>query len=331
MSLTSMLLFICPRRLSLISVVSLITLVALVVSCAEDPPPSTAPTAGEMTPPIAGEVMGGGAEPTPMPSTPCQGESCPTGRLVSFNIPPSADEARALGCDLKGEGNGSAFSLLLRLADIQDPSSLLNPDEMGVISLVAFMRLTEWMSAYTANEARGLDLHFLLGEQDADGSLSISSSSYDASGAPLVNIPDSALLAGELTTPSVDVDLNIALFGDALIRVQISQASVGGRAVVNGPSFSLSGGYVQGYLTEAALLNFVADLKSSCASPEPPEVCATLASAIDGEPADILNVLMTILGGYDGITDAEGRVSPCDSSSGQACDTIGLCVQFELE
>ena len=305
-----------------------------VMSCAEESTPSlvaTPPIAGEMVDQTGGNGETGGETIAASDQTPCVDEACPTGRLVFFDIPSTADDARALGCQLQGRTNGSALSLLLRLADIQDPSALLHPDEMGVINLVAFMRLTQWTHQHTVSEARPLDLHFLFGEQEQDGTFSVSESSYDASGEPLIHIPESAVLNGILTSPPVDVALNAGIFGDAPIRVQITQASVGGPTTVSGSGFTLNQGYVQGYLTRPALINFVTDLKSTCSSNEPPDICTSLAAAIEGEPAELLDALMIVLGGFDGILNEEGQVNPCDTNGNQECDTLGLCVKIGFE
>ena len=275
-------------------------------------------------------ITAGEAVTTPPADGACSGVDCPMGRLVYFSLPTNADEASGRGCNLRGSKNGSAFGVLQDLANIENSSELLNPNADGFIELVLFLQMNGWAPSSTIASAQGLDLHLLVGDQEEDGSLSISSASYDMAGAPLLHFAGSQVSNSMLITPSTYFELTVPLFGNSPIRITLNEASLGGVVNVDATGMSLSNGYAQGYLTDAALLEFVEDIQTSCGLADPPSVCSLLESVLENDPTEVLSLLTSLLGGYDTVYSGESAAA-CPQVGDPSCNAISLCTFIELE
>ena len=196
--------------------------------------------------------------------------------------------------------------------------------------VIIFLQLNPWCSAYTANGVEELDVHVLLGEQTLD-TLAISTSSYDENGDPLIRFADGKVNNSTLSTTPELFQLTAGIFGDDPIRVRIEQTSLGGTLDVSEQGVQLSNGYAQGYLSKPALLDFLVDLQNTCLSDNPPEICSLIASVLDNEAEEVLNLFVTLLGGYDTILQADGTATPCPSEDTAECNAMSLCTFVEFE
>ena len=133
-----------------------------------------------------------------------------------------------------------------------------------------------------------------------------------------------------LSTNPTFFKLNITLFGADLIRITLNDASLAGRASIDQSGLTLNNGYFQGYLTQSALLEFVEDIKNSCSADEPPSLCGLLETVLGNEPHEILNLLISLLGGYDTIYSETGA-APCPEGDSTNCNAISLCTFIDLE
>ena len=306
------------------------------------------PMGGSMDPmggtPAGGEMTGGAAPeggqmvaeervgPGDTDALSCMGEYCPSARLNGLEIPGDATDATARGCRLAGTSNGSSLGGLLAIAGDVDTNSFVNPDENGDIQLVLLNSLAGWMEGSTGNDAGELTANFYTGDAADDGTFTISQSSFDESGEPLINFPGTVVTDGLIKTPQSDFSVSLPLLDGVPLSLNLSQTQISGFVTLDEVGFNLSEGVLEGYLTKDALLGLVAGIYEACNAPGAPDLCATVGGFLSGNAEMDLGLLLSFIpGGYDTAVSPEGDASACTAANAADCNAISVCILVEME
>jgi hypothetical protein len=295
--------------------------------------------------PAGGEMMGGTMDPVggemmaeervgpgDTDALACMGEYCPSARLSGLEIPSDANDASARGCRLAGVSNGSSLGGLLSIAGDVDTNSFVRADENGEIQLILLNSLAGWMDGATGNDAGELTANFYTGDAAADGSFSISQSSFDESGAPLINFPATTVTDGLIKTPRSDFQVSLPLLEGVPLSLNLSQTQISGFVSLDEVGFNLSEGVLEGYLAKDALLELVSGIYNACQDPEAPDLCATVGGFLSGNAEADLGLLLSFIpGGYDTAIAPSGEAVACTGANAADCNAISVCILIEME
>lgn len=264
--------------------------------------------------------------PGDTPALGCTGDYCPAARISMMTVPESAREATTGGCRLLGSGNGSAFNGLSLLSGLSI-NELVQPDANGDTPLYVLNYLSGWSMGQTGNQAGALTSQFFQGELDQNGSSFISSSSLNDQGDALISLSTEVIDGLYYTAPS-RFNLSFPFVNDLQLNIILEQTSIYGLLELDEIGFNLSDGVIQGYLTQDGIRSLIQNIQSACAMENPPSLCATIGSFLNGDIASGESLIVSILGGYEVAVSAEGVVSECPNSSD--CNAVGVCLLVEM-
>jgi len=257
----------------------------------------------------------------------------PAARVTWADVPADANDAVARGCDVAGTHGGSGLQGLIALGSSSLPERL-EPDETGAIELILLGHLAGWTTGQTGNEAGVADLRFYLGSQSAGGRFSIQARSFvggDPNAEPLDHFPGARIAGAQISSDAVPFTLTLDLVGDLPLSLRLTATHIAGALSVDGAGFAVRGGRLSGYLTRAALLETIGEIRTACGAPDPPALCADVEPFIpaQGTPERALALVVALLGGFDARIEQPTPIA-CDPAAGIECDAVSVCLVLEM-
>ncbi|MCA9561452.1 MAG: hypothetical protein KC583_23055, partial [Myxococcales bacterium] len=262
----------------------------------------------------------------------------PSSRVTFLNIPGTPDDADASGCDLVGGNNGTGLAGVLALAG-GDLGQFLNPDENGDISLILLAQLAGWDEGQTGNEVGTADLKLFNGDLNADGDFFIDPASFidnDPMNDPLIFFPGASTENQLLVTPASEFALSLPLVEGLPIQINLAETKLKANLAVGAAGFDLTSGVLSGYLPRQSIVDLIVAIQTACGAENPPSLCDTVTAVlpIDGNPEDVLPLILQLIGGFDARLDA-GVPGDCDplamEGDANACNAVSVCLEIESE
>ncbi len=255
--------------------------------------------------------------------------------------PKTVEEARTLGCALRGEYQGSGISNIESLAGIgfnflvRGNLNTPTPLNMGLRlgPLPTNQPIDHLSSINTAfGEFRWDDQHI---PYFTDGALSWMNQNLENQW---------------IDTPQGEISLPIRLASAPAFDMKLSKASLSVRLFdlikSNGDVTKAKGkGVVMGYVYRSDLIAMVDQIKVQCLSDMPPALCALFGSEIAKESEYLADVASTFLGGWE-LAVVNGEFTEClradqvvmDMGMGDVgmmeqvkCDMISFCLGVEMQ
>ena len=266
----------------------------------------------------------------PDAAPPVAGSLSPAARISRLDLPTSLATAQEMGCQVLGAKGGSGLAPIVNFVGEGGLSSLtqVNPD--GGIDLVVFLQ------AFGLTDPPGtVGMRAFYGEYKPDTQTFLAApETLDANGDALVRWPDTEIGPdGAFTAPGTAFTLTVD-FGDAEVEVppidlRLEMTSLRGRLALAAPSFAVTEGFLEGYLTRDSLLLLIQDIKAICVAPSRPAFCDGLRNLLDpNAPAEVtLNLLLALVGGFDSAV-REGVPATCSAAAGD-CNAIGVCLSLD--
>jgi hypothetical protein len=266
----------------------------------------------------------------PDATPPVAGSLSPAARISRLDLPTSLATAQEMGCQVLGAKGGSGLAPIVNFVGEGGLSSLtqVNPD--GGIDLVVFLQ------AFGLTDPPGtVGMRAFYGEYKPDTQTFLAApETLDANGDALVRWPDTEIGPdGAFTAPGTAFTLTVD-FGDAEVDVppidlRLEMTSIRGRLALEAPSFAVTEGFLEGYLTRDSLLLLIQDIKAICVAPSRPAFCDGLRNLLDpNAPAEVtLNLLLALVGGFDSAV-REGVPATCSAAAGD-CNAIGVCLSLD--
>ena len=284
------------------------------------------------TPPDAGPDAGDGPPPSPEtadPSAPLAGQNewGPMARVDDLDLPEDAPTARRSGCQVEGPSAGSGVRNLVAVAG-GDLRRVVTPDSEGRVPSVLLFRAVGWDPGTSALDLRQVDLEFYEGTQGEDLAFLVKRAAFsegDPTAGSRVVYPDEPVERGWLATQPGHLELPLNLVIAPELALPISNARVAGRLSADGPGFRLDKATLTGYLTLEDGRRLVERIKTMCAVPEPPGLCALVGGQLDRPTDELVDLVVGILGGFE-VRYTDGSVSPCDPEAEQDCNAVGVCL-----
>jgi len=252
---------------------------------------------------------------------PRQNEHGPVARIVHLEVPSSAEAARAAGCTVVGTNAGSTIHDWLNRVGQADLDAHIRPDEDGDSAVVMLTQTPDW-PVFAEVDALGAVTIRSLGASRAGGRTLIAPAQGDFADTPID-------AEGRFRTEPGGFVLPFPLSAELVLSVRLEQAVLSGQLSVDAPGIAVADGRVEGYWTEEAIIEWVAQLLDACAQPgAPANLCNILRFALPpgSPPADGIPVLRQFLGGFD-VNWNDGDPQPCEAN----CDSISVCFVLEGE
>ena len=274
-------------------------------------------------------------EPTPIDAAlGAQGEWGPAARMVSFDVPNNAREARSFGCLSQGANLGVGLGNIIILAG--GIEQFIRPDAEGQIALLILAQALGWEEGQSIDEVGEVDLRFFDGVGGPEPGYQIARTSFadeDPAGEVLSQFPQASINTnGWLETSPGRFRLSIPAFEGLVLVLPIEYAVFSSRVRVDEPGMSLSG-VLTGYLEGSTIEGLIDTVRASCQSESPPQICGLFGSQIERPNEELLPTILGFVQGYDARMEG-GFPFPCDPADEEpesACNVISVCIQMNME
>ena len=266
-----------------------------------------------------------------------QNDFGPAARLTGLDIPSRPGAARAAGCNLVGDANGTGPGFILGFLGA-DFGYLVDADPLtGDTELLLLSQAVGWDEGETLGDTGGpIEVPLMFGRPNGRGGYLIDRAQLGPGNAPVVRFVGDADNQGAYLgrTPVFELTIPLAI----PFTLTLTGADLAGTMNVGvaGVGFDLAPSRIQGYWREADLQVWLADLQASCDGVDS-ELC-TLITDIAGPPGTcvappgacpaVLDVA-DLFGGLDARV-VGGQGVECDPDLPGDCDAIGVCLVTTL-
>lgn len=256
----------------------------------------------------------------------CQGDGCPSARLSWIDFPTSTESATSIGCRIPSNKNGIGFGSLLSLAGGQaDLNDYLQPNEEGVVSSVLINYISSWSSGESSAD-QGLLGTYLLDGVHRDQRFELSNQDHEEVLKPFTRFL--SVTGGLYQIPPSQLIMRLPI-KDLVIPVLLNRAELSAHITLDSTGFNLSEGILVGFLSEESIMDILTYLKEICVQQDPAlDACRSISTFLSDDLQRDLDLLLSVLGGYEVRLSSEGEVQACE---GQACNALGVCAHFEME
>ena len=243
-------------------------------------------------------------------------------RVKKLEIPTSAAEAAALGCEITMGGNrGSGLSGLVSMLSF-DLEALVSPDENGVIPSVLIASLAGWGANMTDQDVGALGFR-IFGEA---GQSIHSPFSITDQAAPVYDVPAS-VNCDQISTGVGTFNLEVPLLNEQdTTPLALENAHLSGTMQTG--SLEITRGTLNGYLTRSSLRILIAGLQEACRQGNAPDVCDADSPILTADVDEMVELAATFLmGGFDAALTPQGP----QACTGSNCNAVSVCIAFETE
>lgn len=264
---------------------------------------------------------------------PIQNELGPVARVVDLEVPEDAAAAREAGCGVVGSNAGTTMRAWLARVGREDLGNQVRPDLRGDAPVVMLVQTPEWRPFAEVADLDLLTLRSLSGVREGGRTL-VTRDSWvdpdDADSAGRIEFPFTPIAEdGTFTTGGGPFLMPFPLSDELALTVRLEGAALTGTLSVDAPGIAIADARVEGYWTEEAIVEWVAQLMAVCAGPRPrPDFCGILAFALPpgSPPEDGIPVLKQFLGGFD-VNWIDGAPQECAAD----CNAVSVCFLLEAE
>ncbi len=269
--------------------------------------------------------------PDPGTGLPAQNELGPVSRTVSLEIPADRAAAQAAGCTVIGANGGATLYSWLSQAGEPNLNAFVTPNENGNSQVVLLTRALGWPTYDEVTDLDTLDLWALSATRDQRRTL-VLPASYEVPEDPdsraKIEFRDVQVNEdGTFRTAPGTFELPFPISEGLVLTIRLDGAVLSGRLELDGPSFAIRDGQVNGYWTEAAIVDWIETMLVACELPEAPaDICNGLQRSVGPRdpPEAALPTLKFFLGGFD-VDWVNGAPQPCFGD----CNSISACFLFE--
>jgi hypothetical protein len=260
-----------------------------------------------------------------LPESAAMGEFAPSTRIFSVEIPSDKAAADAAGCATMGANNGSGLTGLLATLMISSLDEYFAADAEDPVHLLA--QMSGWAAGQTGAEAVDPVLKMYLGETNEAGDMLVSTDSFDADGNNLIQFP--AAIEGCLVTTERGPFAFTLPFNGVVVNLNLAQTQVSGKVAVADNGISMTETNISGYFTRDAIIDLIGTLGELCMSENAPDFCDSVGAFLTGDPAQLVDLVASFVGGFDSAVDANGAVA--DSCAGADCNAVSVCLNVSSD
>ncbi|MEZ4474938.1 MAG: hypothetical protein R3F60_29935 [bacterium] len=211
-------------------------------------------------------------------------------------------------------------------------SSLVQPDDMGDISLILLAQLKGWDEGQTGNQVGTATLNLFTGDL-TDGEFYIDPQSFeggDPANSALISFPDTSVTNSVLASGEQDISLELPLLAGVPLALGLDNTRVKGSLSMRAEGFASQNGVLAGYFTKPAILELITGLQAYCAANPDTSICGTIGAVIPpGTDPEVAYGILTALVQPDANFE-NGVASACAPGSGD-CNAVGVCLLVEMD